>query len=80
MSELPIPILAIRKLLFRKAETIHYHLLVQLMDAGTYISRGSECAVIGALEGFEDEVQRMRDLMLILHDHFDFETPEGGTN
>ncbi len=78
MSELPIPILAVRTVLFRKAEIIHCHLLAQLMDVGTSISRGSECAVLGALEGMEDEVDRMRQLMFVLLDCFDPSIPKGG--
>jgi hypothetical protein len=64
------PTKAIRSLLFRKAETINERLLTRLRDAADHLSRNEDRAVIGALAGMEGDVERMRNFMVLVRDHF----------
>jgi hypothetical protein len=78
MHEPPTTTEAIRKELFRKAEAINQQLFKRFADTADHLSRHEERAVIGALEGAEADIARMRSLMLLLRDCFAFPAHEGG--
>ena len=68
---------AIRTELFRKAETLNQQLLTRFSDVADHVSRHEDRAVIGALEGTEADIARMRSLMLLLRDCFALPRHEG---
>jgi len=53
-------------------------LFKRFADTADHLSRHEERAVIGALEGAEADIARMRSLMLLLRDCFAFPAHEGG--
>jgi hypothetical protein len=54
--------------MFRKAEAINKQLVTRFSDVADHVSRHEDRAVIGALEGAEADIGRMRSLMLLLRD------------
>ena len=69
---------AIREEFFRRAEVINKQLVNKLYDVEGHLSRHEDRAVIGALEGTEADIARMRSLMLLLRDCFALPREEGG--
>lgn len=61
---------AIREVIFRNAETLNHLLLRRFGDVADHLSRQEDRAVIGALEGAEVDIGKLRNLMLILRDYF----------
>jgi hypothetical protein len=70
MSNPQSPKQAIRALLFRNAETANQHMLKRLGDVARHLSKTNDRAVIGALDGMESEVERVRTMMVLARDHF----------
>jgi hypothetical protein len=64
------PTETIRSLLFEKAASLNQQLLKRTTDVSDHISRGETLGVIGALEGMDYEVETIRTLMRLMHDHF----------
>lgn len=64
--------------MFRSARTNNQRLLVRLEEVDAHLSSGSQLAVIGALEGVEADIARIRNLMLVLRDCFAPPYLEGG--
>jgi len=56
---------------FAKAKLSHERLTRQLADVGESLGKGEHLAAIGALEGLEADVNRIRGLMLLLRDCFE---------
>jgi hypothetical protein len=61
----------IRTVVFAKAKLSHERLTRQLADVGESLGKGEHLAAIGALEGLEVDVNRIRELMLLLRDCFE---------
>jgi hypothetical protein len=70
MNEPQTPVTAIREVLFRNADTLNHQLLGRFGDVADHLSRHEDRAVIGALEGAEADIAKMRSLMLLLRDCF----------
>jgi hypothetical protein len=64
--------------LFRNALTLNHQLLKRFGDVADHLSRHEDRAVIGALEGAEADIAKMRSLMLLLRDCFVVPREEGG--
>jgi len=71
---------AIREVLFRNADLLNHQLLGRFGNVADHLSRQEDRGVIGALEGAEADIQRMRSLMLLLRDCFALPREEGGSN
>jgi len=63
--------------LFRNALALHEQLVGRFLDVGDHLNRREDRAVIGALEGAEADIAKMRSLMVLLRDCFPVR-PEGG--
>ena len=61
---------AIREILFRNADIVNDQLLRRFGDVTEHLSCHEDRAVIGALEGAEADIAKMRSLMLLLRDCF----------
>jgi hypothetical protein len=70
MNEPEPPITAIRGELFRRAETINNQLLARFADVADHLNHCEDRSVIGALEGSEADIAKMRSLMLLARDCF----------
>ena len=68
---------AIRKILFRNADILNNQLLKRFGDVADHLSRHEDRAVIGALEGAEADIAKMRSLMLLLRDCFALPRQDG---
>ncbi len=77
MNEPQTPIVAIREVLFRNADTLNHQLLGRFGDVTDHLSRHEDRAVIGALDGAEADIAKMRSLMLLLRDCFALPRVEG---
>jgi hypothetical protein len=69
---------AIREILFRNADIVNDQLLKRFADVTDHLTRQEDRAVIGALEGAEADIAKMRSLMLLLRDCFVVKREEGG--
>ena len=78
MNEPQTTTAAIRKELFRKAEVINQQLITRISDVIDHLSSQEDRAVIGALEGTEADIAKIRSLMLLLRDCFALPREEGG--
>ena len=70
MNEPQKTVVAIREVIFRNADTLNQILVRRFGDVADHLSRQEDRAVIGALEGAEADVRKMRNLMLLLRDYF----------
>ena len=70
MIEPQTPVAAIREVLFRNADTVNHQLLKRFGEVADHLSHHEDRAVIGALEGAEADIAKMRSLMLLLRDCF----------
>ena len=81
MIEPQTPVAAIREVLFRNADTVNHQLLGRFGDVvADHLSHHEDRAVIGALEGAEADIAKMRSLMLLLRDCFVVPREEGGVH
>jgi hypothetical protein len=80
MDESQTTVTAIREVLFRNALTLNNQLLERFGTVADHLSRNEDRAVIGALEGAEADIAKMRSLMLLLRDCFMVRREEGGTH
>jgi hypothetical protein len=64
--------------LFRNALTLNQQLLERFGTVADHVSRHEDRAVIGALEGSEADIAKMRSFMLLLRDCFVVPRKEGG--
>ena len=78
MDEPQTTVAAIREVLFRNADTVNHQLLKRFGDVADHLSRNEDRAVIGALEGAEADIAKMRSLMLLCRDCFAVRREEGG--
>jgi hypothetical protein len=77
MDESQTTVAAIREVLFRNADTLNHQLLGRFGVVADHLTRHEDRAVIGALEGAEADIAKMRSLMLILRDCFALPRQEG---
>jgi hypothetical protein len=70
MNEPEKAVVAIREVIFRNADTLNQLLIRRFGDVADHLSRQEDRAVIGALEGAEADIGKMRNLMLLLRDYF----------
>ena len=68
----------IRTLLFEKVQAEIQKLQTRLSQAASHATNSQHSAVIGALEGADADLQRIRNLMLLARDCFPPEKQEGG--
>ena len=54
--------------MFEKAKATHERLLDRLVSVGEHLGKNEHLATIGTLEGFEADINRIRQLMLLLRD------------
>ncbi len=78
MNEPQTSVAAIREVLFRNADTLNHQLLGRFGEVADHLTRHEDRAVIGALEGAEADIAKMRSLMLLLRDCFIVRREEGG--
>jgi hypothetical protein len=78
MNKPQTTVTAIREVLFRNADTVNHQLLRRFGEVADHLSRQEDRAVIGALEGAEADIAKMRSLMLLLRDCFVVPREEGG--
>ena len=78
MNKPQTTVAAIREVLFRNADTVNHQLLRRFGEVADHLSRQENRAVIGALEGAEADIAKMRSLMLLLRDCFVVPREEGG--
>jgi hypothetical protein len=77
MDESQTTVAAIREVLFRNADTLNHQLLGRFGVVADHLTRQEDRAVIGALEGAEADIAKMRSLMLILRDCFALPRQDG---
>ena len=77
MNKPQTTVAAIREVLFRNADTVNHQLLKRFGEVADHLSRHEDRAVIGALEGAEADIAKMRSLMLILRDCFALPRQDG---
>jgi hypothetical protein len=78
MNEPQTTVAAMREILFRNADIVNDQLLKRFGVVADHLSRHEDRAVIGALEGAETDIAKMRSLMLLLRDCFVDRREEGG--
>ena len=78
MNESQTTVAAIREVLLRNADIVNNQLLKRFGDVADHLSRHEDRAVIGALEGAEADIAKMRSLMLLLRDCFVVPREKGG--
>ena len=78
MNKPQTTVAAIREVLFRNALTLNHQLLERFGTVADHLRRHEDRAVIGALEGAEADIAKMRSLMLLLRDCFVVPREEGG--
>lgn len=78
MDERQTTVAAIREVIFQNAASLNQRLLERFGTVADHMSRQEERAVIGALDGAEADIAKMRNLMLILRDCFAVRRDEGG--
>jgi hypothetical protein len=71
---------AIREVLFRNADIVNHQLLKRFGEVAEHLSHHEDRAVIGALEGAEADIAKMRSLMLLLRDCFMVPREGGGSH
>ncbi len=71
---------AIREVLFQNADTVNHQLLKRFGEVAEHLNRHEDRAVIGALEGAEADIAKMRSLMLLLRDCFVVPREGGGSH
>jgi hypothetical protein len=80
MNKPQTTVAAIREVLFRDADAVNHQLLKRFGEVADHLSRHEDRAVIGALEGAEADIAKMRSLMLLLRDCFMVPREEGGVH
>lgn len=70
MNEPQTTVAAIREVVFRNADTLNHQLFRRFGDVSDHLTRCEDLAVIGALEGAEADIAKLRNLMLLLRDCF----------
>ena len=70
MNKPQTTVAAIREVLFRNADIVNHQLLKRFGEVADHLSHHEDRAVIGALEGAEADIAKMRSLMLLLRDCF----------
>lgn len=78
MNESQTTVVAIREVLFRNANTVNDQLVERFGIAAEHLDRQEDRAVIGALEGAEADIAKMRSLMLLARDCFVLPPAKGG--
>ena len=80
MNKPQAPVAAIREVIFQNAATLNQQLLERFGTVADHMSRNEERAVIGALDGAEADIAKMRSLMLLSRDCFAVRREEGGSH
>jgi hypothetical protein len=78
MNKPQLPIEAIRTALLRKAEMLNTRVRIRLAEVAGHLQQDEHLAALGALEGVETDIARMRVMMLLIHDYFASDAPEKG--
>ena len=80
MDERQTTVAAIREVIFQNAASLNQRLLERFGTVAEHLDRNEDRAVIGALDGAEADIAKMRSLMLISRDCFAVRREEGGSH
>jgi hypothetical protein len=69
---------AIRARLLRNADELNRKLLARFAEVRNHLSENNPLAALGALEGTETEVKRIRSLLLLMRDDFPMPAENAG--